>query len=129
MKLTSSSVGKKILMAITGQVMVLFVIVHVIGNSTVYFNWLNDYAEHLHSLPPLVWAFRLVMTFALLFHVYLAIKLTLENSAAKPDGYAVKKTLKATFASKNMIWTGLAIVAFLLYHLLHFTVQVTNPEQ
>jgi succinate dehydrogenase / fumarate reductase cytochrome b subunit len=54
--------------------------------------------------------------------------LTLENDKAKPRGYAVKKNLSATFAGKNMIWTGSIIGVFLVYHLLHFTVQVTNPE-
>jgi succinate dehydrogenase / fumarate reductase cytochrome b subunit len=128
MKLLSASVGKKILMAITGQVLVLFVIAHIIGNSTIYFDGLNSYAEHLHSLAALVWANRFVMLAVLAVHIFFGISLTLENSAAAPRAYAVSKALRATFASKNMIWTGLVIGVFLVYHLLHFTFQVTNPE-
>jgi succinate dehydrogenase / fumarate reductase cytochrome b subunit len=125
--LIKSSVGKKILMAVSGQLMVLFVIIHVIGNSTIYFGILNDYAEHLHSLYVMVWGNRLLMLTVLSMHVYFGIQLTLENNRAKPDSYALKKNLRATFASKNMIWTGLVIGAFLVYHLLHFTFQVIDP--
>ena len=62
MQLLTSSVGRKILMAITGILMVLFVVVHLLGNSSIYIpGGINAYAEHLHALPPLVWAFRLAM--------------------------------------------------------------------
>lgn len=128
MKFIESTVGRKIVMAITGLMMLLFVIIHAIGNSTIYFNWLNAYAEHLHALPPLVWIFRLILLGMFLLHGIYGIQITLENREAKPRAYAVRKDLSTTFASKNMIWTGLLIAAFLIYHLLHFTFQVTNPE-
>jgi succinate dehydrogenase / fumarate reductase cytochrome b subunit len=60
-------------------------------------------------------------------HIFFGIQLTLANSKSKPDGYAVKKSLSTTFAGKNMIWTGLVIGMFLVYHLLHFTIQIINP--
>ena len=60
MKLLSNTVGKKILMAVTGQILILFIIAHVIGNSTIYFSGLNAYAEHLYALAALVWANRFV---------------------------------------------------------------------
>jgi succinate dehydrogenase / fumarate reductase cytochrome b subunit len=126
--LIKSSVGKKMLMAITGQFMILFVIVHLLGNISLYFGWINTYAKHLHDLWPLVWIVRLVMITLLSLHVVFGIQLTLENRSARPDAYALKKSLRATFASKNMIWTGLIIAGFLIYHLLHFTVQVIHPE-
>jgi succinate dehydrogenase / fumarate reductase cytochrome b subunit len=125
--LTASSVGKKILMAVAGQVMIVFIIIHVLGNSTIFFGGLNSYAEKLHSLPLLVWMTRVFMFMALSIHVFFSITLTLENRKAKPDAYAVNKNLKATFASRNMIWTGVIIGAFLVYHLVHFTFQVINP--
>jgi succinate dehydrogenase / fumarate reductase cytochrome b subunit len=125
--LPASSVGKKILMAVTGQVMIIFVIIHVLGNSTIFVGGLNSYAERLHALAPMVWITRVVMFLAVSIHVFLSIMLTLENRKAKPDAYAVNKNLKATFASRNMIWTGLVIGAFLIYHLLHFTFQVFHP--
>ena len=115
-------------MAVTGQVLVLFIIVHAAGNSTFYFGGLNAYADKLHSLAALVWANRLVLLAVFSVHIFFGISLTLENRAAKPETYAVKQSLCATFASRNMIWTGLVTGAFLLYHLLHFTFQVTHPE-
>ncbi len=128
MLLPASTVGKKIFMAITGQLLVLFLIAHVAGNSTIYFSALNSYAAHLHALPPLVWAFRLFMIIAFVIHVYAGIALKLENRAAKPQTYAAPHYLKATFAGRNMVWTGVFIFAFLVYHLLQFTFQVINPE-
>ncbi len=115
------------IMAVAGQVMVLFLIIHIIGNSTIYFNWLNAYAHTLHSLPVLVWGYRIIMAFVVLVHMLFGIILTLENLTAGSGKYAVKRSLKKTLASETMIWSGLMISAFLLYHLLHFTVQVVNP--
>jgi succinate dehydrogenase / fumarate reductase, cytochrome b subunit len=124
----TSTVGKKILMTGTGQMMVLFVIIHLLGNTTIFFNNLNTYAAALHAMPVLVWMFRLFMALMLILHVYLGIVLTLENKKAKPVAYAVNTRLSATFAGKNMIWTGAIIGAFLIYHLLHFTVQIISPD-
>lgn len=115
------------MMAATGQLLVLFIILHVLGNSTIYFGWLNAYAAHLHALPPLLWSFRLGMIALFSLHLFFAVVLTLENSAARPQPYLVKKNLESTFAGRNMIWTGTVIGVFLIYHLLHFTFQVTNP--
>ena len=125
MQLFSSTVGRKILMAITGQLMVLFVVVHLIGNSTIYLGWLNAYAHHLHAFPPLVWIFRLVMLLFVGTHACYGILITLENNAANPGAYAVSRQLKATFSSKNMIWTGLLILVFVVYHMCHFTARLT----
>jgi succinate dehydrogenase / fumarate reductase cytochrome b subunit len=127
MRLLSDSIGRKAVVAITGLSMVLFVVVHLLGNSTIFAgpDGINAYAEKLHGLGPFVWAFRLVMLCLLGLHVIFAVLLTLENRAANPGKYAVKKMLKATFASETMIWTGLLLLAFLVYHLLQFTVRVT----
>ncbi|QWV94330.1 succinate dehydrogenase cytochrome b subunit [Geomonas oryzisoli] len=127
MRILSSSVGRKILMSITGQLLIIFILIHLIGNSTIFFgpNGINAYAEHLHSLPPLVWAFRLFMLAAIAIHICYGVTLTLENKAANPGAYAVKRNLKASFASENMIWTGLLVLGFILYHLLQFTIHGT----
>lgn len=127
MQLFKSAVGRKVLMAISGQLMVLFVIVHLLGNSSIFAgaNGINAYAEHLHSLGPLVWAFRAVMIALVLTHIIFGIQLSIENSAATPAAYAVKKRLRASFSSETMIWTGLLIAAFVIYHILHFTARVT----
>ncbi len=123
----TSTVGRKILMAITGQMMVLFVITHALGNSSLYFSNLNAYAAAVHAMPLLLWLFRVFMAAVLIIHVYLGIVLTLENRKAKPETYAVSSNISATFAGRNMIWTGTLIGGFLVYHLLHFTFQTIDP--
>src|SRR6266480_2250849 len=126
MRLFTSTVGRKILMAITGQLMVLFVVVHLLGNSSIFIpGGINAYAEHLHAMPPLVWAFRLVMLTFLVVHGFYGIQVTIENNAANPQGYAVKRQLKANFSSENMIWTGVLLLIFIIGHICHFTARLT----
>ncbi|NJD91292.1 MAG: succinate dehydrogenase cytochrome b subunit [Geobacter sp.] len=127
MQILKSAVGRKVLMAITGQSMVLFAVVHMLGNSSIFVgpDGINAYAKHLHDLGALVWLFRAGLFALAAIHIFYAIQLTLENSAANPAGYAVKKQIKATFASSTMIWTGVVIMAFIVYHLLHFTARLT----
>ena len=132
MQLLTSSIGRKILMAITGQAMVLFAVIHLLGNSSI-FGWLpggiNAYAHHLHSLPaPIIIGFRLGLLLFVCVHIWFGIQLTIENRGGRPKEYAVKSTQKATFASENMIWTGVLLMAFILYHLAHFTFQIINPD-
>jgi succinate dehydrogenase / fumarate reductase cytochrome b subunit len=126
--LPTSSVGRKLVMAVTGQMMVLFALGHVAGNSTIYFDKINAYAAGLHALPFMVWAVRLAMLVVVSFHIYYAIVLKLENSDARPVSYIKKKELESTFGGRNMIWTGAIIGTFLVYHLLHFTFQVIDPS-
>ena len=127
MQILSNTVGRKILMAVSGLFMLFFVIVHLLGNTTIFFgpNALNTYAEKLHSLGPLVWAFRCFMLAMLGLHVVFGVLLTLENWAANPGKYAVNRKLKANFSSETMIWTGAILLGFLVYHLLQFTLRVT----
>ena len=127
MQLLSNTVGRKVLMAATGLFMVLFVVVHLLGNSSIFAgpDGINAYAAKLHGLGPFVWVFRIVMGVLLAVHVLFGVLLTLENRAANPGKYAVKKMLKATFASETMIWTGLLLLGFIVYHLLQFTARVT----
>jgi succinate dehydrogenase cytochrome b subunit len=114
-------------MGVSGLFMVLFVIVHLLGNSSIFVgpDGINAYAEKLHALGPFVWAFRIFMAAMLVLHVIFGLLLTLENWASNPDKYAVKKMLKATFASETMIWTGLLLLSFIAYHLLQFSFRVT----
>ncbi len=131
MKLFSDSIGRKAVMAVTGLLMVLFVVGHLLGNLTIFAgaDGINTYAEHLHNLAIVVWITRVVMGVSVVLHFVIAIAITMENSKAKPDKYAVSRHLKASFASKNMIWTGLIIGAFVVYHLLQFTFRVTPDVQ
>lgn len=130
MQFTQSTVGRKILMAVTGLILISFICVHLLGNSSVFWgaDGINAYAKHLHDLGPLVWVFRLVMLAVFGLHIIFGIQLTLENRAATPGNYAVKRMARANFASETMIVSGLALLAFVVYHILHFTAHVTNPE-
>ena len=130
MSLPTSTVGRKILMTITGQMMVLFVIIHMLGNSTIYFHKLNAYAAGLHALPCLYGcsvSFMVCMPSAP--YLSTASCSRLRTGTAKPQAYAVTLHLSATFAGRNMIWTGVNdCQRFLVYHLLQFTVQVIDPH-
>ena len=127
MSLLTSSVGRKVLMAVSGFSLFGFVVVHLIGNSTIFVGsgWLNAYAEHLHDLGPFVWVFRAIMLLMVSVHILFGVILTLENWGANPGKYAVSKKLKVTFASRTMIWTGLLLLSFIVGHLLQFTVRIT----
>jgi succinate dehydrogenase (or fumarate reductase) cytochrome b subunit, b558 family len=127
MRLFSDSIGRKAVVAVTGLFMVLFIITHLLGNSTIFAgpDGINAYAEKLRGLGPFVLVFRIFMAAMLVVHVIFAVLLTLENRAANPGKYAVKKMLKTTFAGETMIWTGLLLLAFIVYHLLQFTLHIT----
>lgn len=129
--LFKSSIGKKVTMAATGFILLGFVIGHLVGNLQIFSHpdKINAYAHLLESLGPGLWAIRLFLLAAVAVHVWLAVQLTLENRQARPDGYQKKITLRATLASRTMRWTGLVVFAFIVYHLLHFTIRVTHgPE-
>ena len=115
-------------MAITGQVLVFFIVIHIAGNSTIFFHNLNAYAAALHTYPPLVWMSRVILLVSFALHIWYGTVLKLENRTAKPQPYAVTNYRSASFAGRNQIWTGVVIAAFLIYHLLQFTFRVTNPE-
>lgn len=130
MLLIRSSVGRKFLMAITGLLLVGFVVAHLLGNFTIFLgpDGINAYGVHLRALGPLLWVFRVGLLIAFAVHVGFGIWLTLENRAARPVAYARKQTRRATLAGETMIYSGLALVAFIIYHLLHFTFHATNPD-
>ncbi|MCX7879980.1 MAG: succinate dehydrogenase cytochrome b subunit [Ignavibacteria bacterium] len=125
-----STILSKVVMAVTGAILVLYLIIHTAGNLLIYFgrDTLNSYSAFLHSLGPILWIFRVVLIVSVVLHIITSIKLKFENWNAKPTGYALKHYLKARFSSRTMIWTGIMIFAFVLYHLLHFTFRVTNPQ-
>jgi succinate dehydrogenase / fumarate reductase, cytochrome b subunit len=127
MPIFSNTVGRKVLVAISGFFLVLFVIVHLLGNLSIFAgpDGINVYAEKLQSLGPFVWVFRAFMLAMLGIHVLFGVLLTLENRAANPKKYAVNRKLRATFAGETMIWTGVLLLVFLVYHVLQFTVHAT----
>ena len=119
-----SSIGRKILMAVTGLILIGFVIGHLVGNLQVFQepDQLNGYAQFLHQLGPLLWVARLILIASVLVHVWAATVLTLENRAARgAEPYGVNHTIRATLASRTMRLTGYVVLAFVVYHLAHFT--------
>ena len=127
LQFVGSTVGRKILMAITGFVLAGFVLIHMLGNLQFFIGpeAINMYAHHLQTLPlPILWGFRLTLLASVAVHVTMAILLSREKSAARTDGYEVKKTVQATYASRTMMMTGIILLCFIIFHLLHFTVKV-----
>ena len=121
-----SSLGKKYVMAVTGLVLLLFVLGHLAGNLQIFLGpeTLNRYGHFLQSNPELLWPARLVLLLMVGLHIWAAIKLSLENKAARPQGYAEYRPTGSTYASRTMLMSGLIVFVFVVYHLLHFTVQV-----
>ncbi len=116
-------------MAITGVPLILFLFAHMIGNLHIFLgpDALNGYAHFLQGLGPLLWIFRMILITLFVVHVFVSATLVVENQLARPKAYSKKATLIATLSSRTMIYTGTLIVACLVYHLLHFTVQSTDP--
>jgi succinate dehydrogenase / fumarate reductase cytochrome b subunit len=125
-----SSIGKKITVALTGVILILFVIGHLLGNLEIYLgqDHTNGYAEFLHTTGPLLWIVRIVLIVAVVAHIVATIQLSVENRRAKPRKYARKVSQASTIASRTMIYSGLLVLCFVIYHLLHFTFETTNPE-
>jgi succinate dehydrogenase / fumarate reductase cytochrome b subunit len=124
-----SSIGKKSLMALSGLAVLLFVIGHLLGNLLVFLgpDALNSYAQHLRELGPLLWAARLGLLAAVTIHIVTSVQLTLENRRARGQAYAVYRPKVTTLGARTMAVSGSAVLAFVVYHLLHFTFRVTNP--
>ncbi|MEP6810408.1 MAG: succinate dehydrogenase cytochrome b subunit [Chthoniobacterales bacterium] len=125
-----SSIGKKYIVAITGVIMIVFIIGHLLGNLQIFLgpDWVNGYAEHLRELGPLLWLVRGILFLTVVFHIYYTVRLAIENKRARPKNYARKETVKASFASRHMVVSGLVVFAFIVFHLLHFTGRQFNPQ-
>jgi succinate dehydrogenase / fumarate reductase, cytochrome b subunit len=121
-----SSLGKKYVMAVTGFALLVFVFGHMVGNLQVFLgqDQINAYASFLQAKPELLWSARLGLVLMVGLHLLAAVTLTLENRAARPVRYGYFDPVAASLASRTMLMSGLIIVAFIIYHLLHFTVQV-----
>ncbi|EKO32307.1 MULTISPECIES: succinate dehydrogenase cytochrome B subunit, b558 family [Leptospira] len=125
-----SSIGRKTLVAATGLVYFGFVVVHMLGNLQIFLGQekINAYGQSLRDIAPLLWVARIILIVSFIIHVFYAIKLSIENKQARPIPYVKKNTVQASLASRTMALTGLLIFSFIVYHLLHFTLGVTNPD-
>jgi succinate dehydrogenase / fumarate reductase cytochrome b subunit len=121
-----SSLGKKYIMAVTGFILFGFVVGHLLGNLQIFLGpeMLNRYGHFLQSTPELIWPVRLVLFCLVVLHIVAAAALTGENRAARPVAYANYEVVAASYASRTMLMSGLIVLVFIIYHLLHFTVQI-----
>jgi succinate dehydrogenase / fumarate reductase cytochrome b subunit len=126
-----SSVGKKMIMAASGLIMVAYLITHVLANLLVFQgpSKINAYSAFLHGTGGALWAARLVLLVALVLHVIAAVQLAARRGEARPVGYAAGRNPQvSTWASRTIRWGGALILAFLVYHILHFTIGTAHPD-
>jgi succinate dehydrogenase cytochrome b subunit len=128
-----STVGKKMVMAVTGVILVGFVIGHMIGNLQVYLGpeALNRYGELLRELlhGSFIWIFRATLLAAVGLHIWAATALTLGRRAARPIGYRRRQQyVESTYASRTMRWSGPILLLFIIYHLLQLTTGQAHGE-
>jgi succinate dehydrogenase / fumarate reductase, cytochrome b subunit len=125
-----STIGKKIIMAITGLIGIGFLILHMAGNLQAFIgrDKINSYGSLLHGpLAELTWLLRIVLIVAVVLHVTMAVQLTARARAARPVEYRKREPQVATIASRTMLWGGILILVFIVVHILHFTTQTIDP--
>ncbi len=125
-----SSVGQKAVAAATGLGLIAFVVIHMIGNLQVFLgpDAINSYAVKLKNLGPLLWVARggLLLLFAM--HIAMTVRLRFRNRAARNSRYALNRPQASTSSSRFMIVSGSIILLFVIFHLLHFTFGVIQPQ-
>jgi len=126
----NSSIGIKLIVAITGALLLLFVVGHLVGNLQVFLGQdvFNNYAVKLRAFPAFLMVFRVGIGAVALLHIVMTLRLALLNKRARPVAYRAKEPVEATLSSRTMVISGLLLLAFVTYHLAHFTWQVTNPQ-
>ena len=124
-----TTVGKKAIMAVTGVILFGFVVGHLLGNLQIFLGpaKLNHYAMTLRSLPALVWGTRIALLIAVFLHIWSSFQLWLLQREARPVQYVKKTNLNSTYASRVMYWSGPIILAFIIFHILHFTTGTVHP--
>jgi succinate dehydrogenase / fumarate reductase cytochrome b subunit len=129
-RLVLSSVGSKYVMALTGLGLMIFVIAHMSGNLLIYLgkDALNAYAHGLMEHPFVLWLARGGLLTIFLVHVFFALRTWQDNQSARPARYVHEDTIQANWASRHMMLTGVVILLFVIYHLLHFTFGVVDAS-
>ena len=135
--LWQSTIGKKAVMAVTGLMMVLFLLLHMLGNLKIFFGphdfdsyaaWLRTIGEPLLHYAWFLWIQRAVLLVVVVLHIVCAAQLSKRDLAARPTRYAHGQRAKASFATRTMRWGGIILALFIVWHLLDLTVGVTNPD-
>ena len=123
-----STVGRKLVVAVTGIMLFGYLVLHVLGNMQIFAGptRIDHYAELLRTSPPLLWGARIVLLAAVVVHIWLTVLLTLENRGARPR-YRGQVYRETDVASRIMIWSGLVLLAFIVFHILDLTVGTVNP--
>src|SRR5665647_1801539 len=128
----ASTVGKKIVMAVSGLIMVGFVILHMAGNLQIFegADKLNTYSAFLHGpANEVLWVLRVILLVAVIAHVVSAYQLTVLDRAARPVPYAKRELQAATIGSRTMRIGGVLLALFILLHILHFTTLTLQPAK
>ena len=125
----TSTNGKKVVMAITGAILFLFVIGHMLGNLQVFEGpeKLNAYGRFLHGVPEILWAVRVTLIVSVVLHIWASVELAVRKTQARPTAYSKRENIASSYASRTMYWSGPIILAFVIYHLLHLTAGVVHP--
>src|ERR1700723_4147249 len=125
----ASTVGKKIVMAVTGAILFLFVIGHLLGNLQVFEGpaKLNAYGAFLHNIGEVLWPVRIILLIAVALHIVATVQLALRKKRARPIGYSRKQAIASSYASRTMYWSGPIVLAFIIFHLLHLTAGYIHP--
>jgi len=136
--LYSTAVGKKYVMAISGFILMAFVLLHMVGNLKFYFgdsaldtysNWLREIGEPALPRATMLWGARILLLAAVGAHIHAAYSLTMINRRARPEAYRSKRDyVVADFASRTMRWTGIIVALFVVWHLLDLTWGTVNPD-
>jgi succinate dehydrogenase / fumarate reductase cytochrome b subunit len=126
-----SSIGRKVVMAATGAILVVFVIGHMLGNLQVYLGpeAMNNYAVFLRQVlhGTGLWIARVTLLAAVILHIWAATSLTLTSRRARAIGYRKQQWKESTYASRTMRWGGVIILLFVIYHILHMTTGTVHP--
>lgn len=125
-----STIGKKIIMGVTGLIGIGFLILHMAGNLQAFVSAdkINTYGAFLHGAAgELTWALRVVLIVAVVLHVLMAYQLTMRSRAARPIGYQQRSPQVSTLASRTMKWGGVLLLLFIVFHILHFTTETIDP--
>lgn len=137
LSLARTTIGKKVVMALTGAILVGYVIAHMLGNLHAFEGpaELNAYGAFLREFggPALgseqaLWAARVVLLVSAVVHIWAAVRLTQLDLAGRPVGYRRKRLVSASLAARTMRWSGVLLALFIVYHILHLTTGTVHPS-
>lgn len=130
----AAPIGKKAVMAVTGVILVGYVVAHLLGNLQIYSSnpqQINAYAAFLHNPNNAValWTARTILLLAVILHIVAAVQLFLQNRAARPVSYYKKDDVPTSYAARTMVWSGPIVAAFVIFHILHLTAGAVLPTR